>query len=194
MSMGSIRINCPGNAAISGNRVQFDHLAIHNGFIKAVSIVGETQYLKAYRAILSGGAGSDDTTLECTWPSKEDEEESGYFYRDKSYTSKSDRAFRFGEAYMVFISTDPTFMKSMSDEELYIRLYPDSQMYDVPLADEWLPYIKQELLTRKLLVPCQCFNLESAVLTAGNGELEEIVKDGLRTRKITMPGGVRLVG
>lgn len=188
IDFGNVRIDSPGQPMISGQTAKLDRCAASGRTLKLLSIVCATQQAKAYRAVLSKGAGSATTTFDVTCP------EYGWrLTKDEAGYTSLRSGLAYGMAHMVFISKDPGFMLSISDEELYDRLYPPSQLYDVPLAEEWLTFVKTQLTSHKLLVKCEGYRTNCGVLSAGNDELAKIVSLGLKQGNIKIPkAGVRL--
>jgi hypothetical protein len=187
---GSVRINAPGSPQIAGHFCPIDRVAMDDGgVLKLISMIVSTQQAKAYRAVLGGGVGGKDVTLEVTTPDWD-----GHFVPDQTGYQGHVHRLAYGKAHVVFSSLDPCFMRVINDAELSSRLYPPSKLYTTPLLDDWLPYIRDRLQAAGLLKPCKGWGCECAILAAGNDELDRIVEIGLEQGSITIPETFHLVG
>lgn len=114
----------------------------------------------------------------------------------------------FGEEHRFFVSRKPCFMPVASDEAVWQELKGSN--YTTPLLREWLPYLVAELKSRSLLVECEVHPyrkrkegeedensreyqsgapiLSCCVLSCLTKDVDNIVIDGLRNKKIVIPG------
>lgn len=169
----------------------YDKLAVGNGrTLLFVSIVAETNFVKAIRAILGGGAKAhiyaqdgkikrpDNVYEQPTHPEKISKAEEGY----DCCIHKMDH----GLTHAVFVARTDGFMLSVTDEA--VRRQLSDIRFTTPILPEWTPYIREQLKKGGLLSMASCFNCACGSLAATDKELDSIVVAGLKSRKLIIPG------
>lgn len=75
-------------------------------------------------------------------------------------------------------------MPNFSQRSIYLKLRSDA--YTTPILRHWTPWLAQELKDRDKLGPLDCFgNCQSGLLTATTKDLDEAVRDGILSGKLT---------
>jgi hypothetical protein len=155
-----------------------------------VSLVAETNFIKAIRAILGGGAKAvifatggkvkvpNNKFAVAADPEKVTKSEAGY----ECYTHKLEH----GLVHAAFVSRTPGFMLNVSDEALAKEL-ADTR-YTTPFLRDWIPYIRGEFVKGGLLAMCSSFNCECGIIAATEKQFDFVVSHGLKQRYITIPG------
>jgi len=85
---------------------------------------------------------------------------------------------------MMLVSRSVGFMPTLNAAALWGLL--TSEAYTTPLLRSWLPWVQQTLLDREMLLPLRCFGCQCGWLKATNDDLDEVVSEGLRTRKLVI--------
>jgi hypothetical protein len=89
-----------------------------------------------------------------------------------------------GTWQMMLVSRMPGFLPVLCPASLWGRL--TSETFTTPLLKSWLPWIQKELERRELLLPLRCFNCACGWLKATSDDLDEIVSEGLKTKKLVI--------
>ena len=168
--------------------VKYDRIAVGNrSELYLVSVVSETQRIKAIRAILCGGAKAsinaaggkirrpnDPEWCEARNPGNLYPTPEGY----NVYTQK----MGYGLAHAIFVTRTPGFMKVVSEESLWQEL--NDVRFTTPLLREWLPYIEGQLRDHELLENAQVFNVSCGILNLNTDALDRIVSEGIKSGAI----------
>lgn len=171
--------------------IKFNRIAIGQSKLYAVSLVSETQRIKAVRSMLNGGAkvSIEATDVQAKRPSDDDWNASsiGRLYATEEgyncYTQKLD----YGMAHALFITRMPGFMPVVSDESLWMEL--NDVRFTTPILREWLPYIEQQLRLRGLLEDASVFGeIKCGVLNANIEHLDDIVSSGIKLGYLEFSG------
>ena len=184
---------------------RYDRLAVgKSNDILLVSVIAESQYIKAIRAILSGGAKAEINASV----GKIMVPDSQYGYRSNPGRLVGSEKYEchpqkleFGLVHAMFVTRKPGFMPVMSDDSLWAELQTDR--FTTPMLREWLPWIKMKLMEMDLLSLCSSFNfpymvkgedgqmieevMRCGMLEAQTRDLDGIVTDGLRNGNILIP-------
>lgn len=170
----------------------YDKLAMGSGrSLLFVSIVAETNFVKAIRSILGGGAKAhiyaqdgkikhiDNPYSQPVHPEKLVKVDEGY----DCYLHKMDH----GLTHAVFVARTDGFMLSVTDEA--VRRQLNDIRFTTPFLPEWTPYIREQLKAKRLLSTASCFNCACGTLDATTADLDAVIVAGLKSRKLIIPGG-----
>lgn len=91
----------------------------------------------------------------------------------------------YGTWHYVLVAKRPGFLPCISEDALWREV--QTERFTVPVLRAWMPWLKRRLLHVGLLDPCDTVACEAGVLLASDKELEEVVGDGLREGKATIP-------
>jgi hypothetical protein len=172
-------------------------LATHGSNVLMMSVVGHGSDIKAARALMTA-ANSDKTQVVAAGPKllkaklnpavanyheKQPWSPGRLWPRPGGYLVQNVR-LEYGLYQSMFVSKDPGFMISATDEACWAILKSDQ--FTTPILREWLPYIKGELTTKGLLSYCDVapHSLECAILEATTADIDAIVSDGLSSKKL----------
>lgn len=169
----------------------YDKLAIGpNGELFFVSLVAEANFVKAIRAILGGGARAGITATGgpvkipnsphsvAADPPKVVKVEEGY----ECHTHKLEH----GLIHACFVARTPGFMLNVNDAAL--RQEIADIRFTTPYLPEWITYIREQMTKGGILAMCSCFNCECGVINATVDQMDFVVSNGLKTRKLIIPG------
>jgi hypothetical protein len=78
----------------------------------------------------------------------------------------------------------PGLICKLTDDSLWGEFQKRS--FTTPLLREWVPWLRSELLRLGRLTPLHAFRCEGAVLNLTTEQLDELVSEGLRRKRITI--------
>ena len=178
---------------LSTPTLKYDRLAVtQGGTVMMLSIIAENNFVKAVRAILNGAAGGraniTATDGKIAYPNLPGSglrqpgtltptAEDGYM----TYIHR----LNYGLCHALYVTKQPGFMPSFNDAALWRELM--DVKYTTPLLQEWLPFLKKQLLDKGLLKFAESFGCECGVLAATSDNLDEIVTRGIRDGMIAVP-------
>jgi hypothetical protein len=175
---------------ISTPSVKFDKLAISGrGELLLISLVADTQRVKQIRAILSGGAKAiaNASGIKVNQPGRE----AWYAHAPGRLlpTAEGYQCFThklgYGLAHALFVTRAPGFMRVVTPEFLWQEL--NDVRFTTPILREWLPHMEYMLRHEEKLEDAHVFNCKCGILSATTTALDEIVKEGLQQRFISIP-------
>lgn len=91
-----------------------------------------------------------------------------------------------GVIHLVALAQIPGLMPNLSDDHLWTELSGPS--YTTPLLRSWVPWIKETMFHRKVIVVAKGYAADVGVLKAEPETLDEIVSKGVRDRYLAMAG------
>lgn len=176
------------------SEVKWDRIAHDSYNLKLISVVCETQRLKAIRAILhdkSGKARIKAEGLDSTFPSGATD----YYNRYPGNLSADEAGYEmylnkleYGQCHAVIITRDEDFIRYLSPDSLWERL--NSDRFSTPLLKSWMTYLSTQLANKRYLRECRCHRCNCAVLAIpGEYQLDELISEGLKSGEITIPFG-----
>lgn len=185
-----------GEISFSGKDIavpplKYDKLAVGGrNQLYLVSLVCQAHYAKQVRAILNGGARCNITANGGkVAPPKPEAWDSPrnpgnlHVPPDSTYDMHLHR-LDYGLVHAMFVSRAPGFMPRVCSVSLWREL--NSDRFTTPLLVEWLPYIEERLRELELLEDCDAFNCRCGVLSAHDGNLDTIVREGLESGDIAI--------
>lgn len=171
--------------------VRFDRIAHDGNKLQMIALVVEPMRAKAIRSILYAKQGKPMITAKgvpSRFPSAGDlaQNEPGDLVPDDGGYETYMHRLDYGMVHCVFVTRNANFIQHLSPESLWLRL--NSDLFSTPLIQEWMTYLAQELIARNHLRECRCYRANCGVLDIKNdGQLDEIVSDGIRNGKIHIP-------
>src|SRR5262245_17634894 len=153
-----------------------DMLALHDGSIQVVSIMGAESAAKGLAAILhsDGKAAFRIDAESVPYYQEFDKEKDGYsVYKHRASLN---------HWHFVAISKRKGLLTCMDESRIWAELR--SERFTTPLLRSWAPYIVEQLKEHELLEPLEGFGCDAGMLTADSDELDQIVTEGLRNRDI----------
>lgn len=174
---------------IDPQETDFDRLAIGSrGELFVLSIVTESQKVKAIRAILAGGAKCNVSASGVTVNKPGDEDwkcrhPGSLYLQGEGYNCYSHK-LGYSQVHSMFVARTPGFMNVVTEESLWAEL--NDSRFTTPLCREWAKYVEAELRKKKLLELCLSHRCECGILTATTSDLDLIVETGLKTKAIVI--------
>lgn len=141
--------------------------------IMVLSVASSSSTIKAVQAALHTRAKivfypSDIQGMQSYWKLYRSSHEYRIYRHRMSY----------GMWHMLAVAKHDGLLTESSHESLWRALQRDS--FTTPMLREWVPYVKEQLITRGLLMPLRMFNCNASILTANDEELDKIVSYGVR--------------
>ncbi len=176
---------------------KFDRLAHAGSTLAVVALVAAPMQVKAIRAILHAKNGSPYIKPAGQGTKCPTSDPSGYGYGDYARIPSQlqiDEAgyetyvhrLEYGLVHAAFVTRDEKFIRFMSPDSIWHKLKSDK--YSTPLIREWMPYVNEQLIEKRLLKECKCYRLNCGVLDLANdSQLDEIVSEGIKNGRIAIP-------
>lgn len=174
-------------------RLKFDRIALHNGKIMHISVIGAAGHLKQFRAIMSGAGKS--TSLEAHGPrvhKKSERYANANLYRisydTDGYVSEKHNLDH-GKAHMHLWSKSVGFIRIMSDRAIFDQIKRSSIKHPMtcPFIFDWMEWAKAQMVRLSVLEECHCYRCDCGVFSASSETLAEIIKRGLESGDIRIP-------
>jgi hypothetical protein len=157
--------------------------ATAEGQLMLASIVCPTMTFKGFRAALSQDNLDASFQVDGLVMRRPGEDRT---YHPRGRAQKAPGGYRFevhrlpfGMCHALLIAKTSGFLPAATEGHLWRELM--GLRYTTPLLRGWLPYILAKLREAELLRYCISYRCESAVLTAGNEDLDTIVSEGVRS-------------
>ncbi len=84
--------------------------------------------------------------------------------------------------HLLAVSRDPRFIPSLSEEAVAERIMGDE--FTTPMLPEWVPYVFRKLQENEHFQSLWGCGVKSALMRVLDGDLDDIVKQGLANRQI----------
>ncbi len=91
-----------------------------------------------------------------------------------------------GVVHLVALAKIPGLMPNLSDDHLWTEL--SGANYTTPLLRSWVPWIKETMFHRKVIVVAKGYAADVGVLKAEPDALDEIVSKGVKEHYLAMAG------
>jgi hypothetical protein len=165
---------------------QFDRLAFDDdGFLLFASVIADSAIIKGIRGTLNTDKKVDITASGVDAAKGEKVRSVGRLH--KLASGYRDDIFRMPcNTVQAFFTTKARgFLLVADDAHLWAELM--DVRYTTPLLPEWLPWIKERLIDRRLFRPAFCHRCSSASLVCTTKDLDGIVSEGLRDGMLVIP-------
>jgi hypothetical protein len=94
----------------------------------------------------------------------------------------------YGTWHCVLAARRDGFLPCISDAALWAAL--TSNRFTTPLLRDWMPWVRQTLVARRLLKDCDCAGCTAGLLSATSEDLDAVVSAGLKQGQLTIPKGL----
>jgi hypothetical protein len=184
-----------GNISFSGkdiamSAVSFNRIAFGQNKLYMVSLVAETQRVKAIRSILNGGAKViiEASGVDAKRPGHQNwgSTSIGRLYATEEGYNCWVNKLEYGLAHAILITRMPGFMRIVSDQTLWDEL--NDVRFTTPILREWLPYIEHQLRLFGILEDATAFGAVCGVLNLQTPQLDDIVTTGIRRGHLEFTG------
>lgn len=191
ITLGTIAIKNDTDG-VSG--VPFDRIALepsNNLRLLLLSIVADGMRVKAVRALLHTNTRQTSIDINCDEKFTRTGFDHGASVNGYGIQIASEGyettilRMPFGECHAIFRAREPDFMAVLDDEALW-NLFREDR-HTTPILREWVPWIREELARRQLLIHCWCHRATSAILSATVDQLDDVVSKGVREGHIRIP-------
>ena len=167
--------------ACSRFKLRCDAIALHEKEILLLSVAGSETAVKALTAGLRS-SGKDQKRIEYTAHLGSLNETNltkcpdGY----RVYRTKLD----FGLWHVLCLSKRDGFMPVVSDETVWQLL--QSQRFTTPIVRDWIPWLRQEMKQRKVIVQLTQSGCQAGLMEGDNEALDNMTSDGIRKGHLTI--------
>ncbi|MFO0803419.1 MAG: hypothetical protein U0791_09900 [Gemmataceae bacterium] len=163
-------------------RVHCNGIALNQNELLLLSVIGPETSVKAVTAALHSSE-KDQQRIEYSVHAGEVQ---------SSHTSKSPTGYQVHRAklcydlwHVLLLSRRPGFLPVRSDNALWQHFRSDQ--FSTPLLREWIPWLRNELVRHGKLIALTRTGCEAAVLETDSELLDELVSQGLRSRRLWLP-------
>jgi hypothetical protein len=164
-------------------QVRCDAIGIHEDEILLLSVVGAETSVKALTAGLRS-SGSDQRRIEYSVNVGSIDRirllrcPDGYrVYRTK---------LAYGLWHVLCLAKRTGFMPVVTEESLWQQLQRDQ--FTTPLLKDWIPWLRDEMKRREVLVEMTQFGCNAGLLLAENDTLDGLVSDGIKRGDLAIAG------
>lgn len=173
LTAAELRCTLPCNLAV------VDRIANY-GQLYALSVAGHAQHIQAVTAALG------DRSLSCCWPSLGvNRWDTAVMPASSGFECRKVK-MAYDTWHLVAVSQEPRFLLHESDDALWQLLRSDQ--FTTPLLQSWAPELRKMLKERSWLKRLDHFGpCQPAYLNAQDEQLDELVSQGLRQRRFTIP-------
>lgn len=172
-----------GRSTCSRFKLRCDAVGLHEKEILLLSVVGSETSVKALTAGLRSSNRDQKRLLYSVQLGNVNQADlsrcpDGY----RIYRTKID----YGLWHVLCLAKRDSFLPIITDETVWQRL--QSSQFTTPLLREWVPWLRNEMKRRKVIVELTQHGCQAGLMLANDEALDALVSSGIKKKQLTIAG------